>query len=251
MKKDPFFCIYLGMRLWPALLIFFLFSTFAESQETPEKWIQPLSPKEQDPSKLEEVEKIQNLKRQPKYFYTYIDREHSYQESAKLIGVTYALSWGLYPLTQPKVFKENGSWHEYKKNFGDLVFDKDEPFWNWVVHPISGSQLFLFYRANGYSRANALAMSMIASTLFEFTVEVYTEPASVQDLYQTPVLGAMLGVTLENLSLYLLNTGNAFGKILGHILNPMTLFWFYEGKIRLSPHLDGKGTVGLNLQVDF
>ena len=57
-------------------------------------------------------------------------------------------------------------------------------------------------------------MTFISSTLFEFTVEIYTEPAKVQDLYQTPILGSVLGVGLETLSLYLLNTGNSFGRIL-------------------------------------
>jgi hypothetical protein len=40
-------------------------------------------------------------------------------------------------------------------------------------------------------------MAAISSALFEFTVEVYTEPASVQDLYQTPILGSILGLGLE------------------------------------------------------
>lgn len=185
------------------------------------------------------------------YSWGYRDREHTTAENLRHIGFIYALTWGVYPLSQPDVFKNKGSWKNYKNHFGDLVFDKDEPFWNWFVHPISGSQLFLYYRANGYSRIDALAMSFISSTLFEFTVEIYTEPASVQDLYQTPILGAVLGIGLEKLSMYLLNTGNMAGKILGHIINPSTMFDFYEGKIQITPIVDMNGRGSLALWMDF
>lgn len=174
------------------------------------------------------------------YSYSYKDRDHSRKENMNQILGIYGVTWLLYPLTQPSVVKDQGSFKNYRDNFGKLVFDKDEPFWNWFVHPISGSQLFLYYRANGYSRIDALAMSFISSTLFEFTVEIYTEPASVQDLYQTPILGAILGIGLENFTLYLLNSGNALGRFFGHLLNPSTLFWFYEGKVKLIPYYDNK-----------
>lgn len=190
-------------------------------------------------------------KRRKKYHYGYIDRTHTFSESAKHIAAIYGVTWVVYPLTQPDVVRKKGSFTKYKDNFGKLVFDKDEPFWNWFVHPISGSQLYLYYRANGYNRVDSLGMSFISSALFEFTVEIYTEPASIQDLYQTPVLGSVLGVGLENLSMYLLNTGNVMGRVLGHILNPSTLFWFYEGKVQIIPEYNGKDAGRLTMLVNF
>ncbi|WP_164848377.1 DUF3943 domain-containing protein [Halobacteriovorax sp. HLS] len=192
-----------------------------------------------------------SARRESKYFYTYVDRDHTTAENFKHIGGIYAASWFVYPLTQIHTFKNEGSFDRYKENFGKIVFDQDEPFWNWIVHPYTGSQLFLYYRANGYSRTHSLAMTMISSTLFEFTVEIYTEPASIQDLYQTPILGSVLGLGIETFSLYLLNTGNMFGRVFGHIINPSTLFWFYEGKMMLTPSYDLKGKVGLNFYMDF
>lgn len=94
-------------------------------------------------------------------------------------------------------------------------------------------------------------MAFISSTLFELTVEIYTEPASVQDLYQTPVIGSVLGLGLENLSMYLLNSGNALGKFLGHAINPSTLFWFYEGKVQVIPRYNGRKKGSLTLVMDF
>lgn len=186
-----------------------------------------------------------------KYRYTYIERKHTKKESLKHIAAMYGVTWLIYPITQPDIVRKKGSWSNYKNNFGKLVFDKDEPFWNWFVHPISGSQLYLYYRANGYSRIDSLGMAFISSTLFEFTVEIYTEPASIQDLYQTPVIGSFLGVGLENLSMYLLNSGNGLGKIIGHIINPSTLFWFYEGKVRLIPQTNFNNKHGLLFSMDF
>jgi hypothetical protein len=186
-----------------------------------------------------------------RYHYGYFDREHSAIESWKHLGGIFLVSAAAYPLTQPNVFRDDkGSWDKYKKNLGRVVFDQDEPFWNWIVHPISGSQLYLYYRANGYTKASSMMMGFASSTIFEFAVEIYSEPASVQDLYQTPMLGTILGIGLENLSMYFLNTGNPLAKFFGHLLNPSTLFWFYEGKVTIIPEVR-KDYGKLNLVVEF
>jgi|GEM_PF-1436446 hypothetical protein len=203
------------------------------------------------PEEVERLRRESQDQRVPKYYYGYPDREHTLKENIGHIAAVYGISWAIYPLTQPKVFSEEGSFKRYRRNFGQLVFDKDEPFWNQMVHPISGSQLFLYYRANGYARMDSFLMTFISSALFETTVEVYTEPASVQDLYITPVYGSILALGLENLSMYLLNTGNAFGRFLGHVINPATLFWFYDGKVQIVPNTDLKEKAALSLSVSF
>jgi len=184
------------------------------------------------------------------YHYHYLDRYHSTGENFKNLGIIYALSWGTYFLTQPGAYEE-GSWQTWKDNFGKVVFDQDEPFWNWFVHPIAGSQLYLFYRANGYSRIDSLGMAFLSSVLFEFTVEIYTEPASIQDIYQTPVFGSILGLGLETASLYLLNSRDPLGKFFGHVLNLYTLFWFYEGKIKIIPMYDGPKSAAITFSETF
>lgn len=182
--------------------------------------------------------------------YTYPERDHTPKERMAHLGGMYLASLFFYPLTQPVMVREHGSFKNYRDNFGKLVFDQDEPLWNWIVHPLGGSQFYLYYRAHGYRPIDSVTMSFISSALFEFTIEIYTEPASVQDLYQTPVLGGLLGVGLENISLYLLNSGNAFYKFLGHTLNPATLLWFYEGRLRLTPYLE-ESRRGFFFQMDF
>lgn len=188
----------------------------------------------------------------PLYRYQYVERDHSLQENAKNIGLLYGVAWIVYPIFQPKLFSGAGGWRDYKRNFGQLVFDKDEPVWNFFIHPLTGSQLYLLFRADGYSRMGAFGMTTITSTLFEFTVEIFTEPASIQDLYQTPVLGSVFGLGLENFSFYLLNGGTSFGKIIGHLINPATLMPFYQGRTLIIPKLEpeDKGAM-LKLEVSF
>jgi len=202
-----------------------------------------------------EYEKLQAQKliskRSPSYFYQYRDRRHTTKENWQNIGFVYGITWISYPLSQWSTFKDEGSFTNYKKNFGKIVFDQDEPFWNWFVHPLTGSQLFLYYRANGYNRVDSLALSFVSSALFEFTVEIYTEPASAQDLYQTPILGSILGVGIEGLSFYLLHSGNAIGEFFGHVINPMTLFDFFEHKVRIIPTTNLRNQHALWLMAEF
>jgi hypothetical protein len=190
-------------------------------------------------------------KRLPRYEFSFPEREHTFKQKLSHVGILYGLTWVVYPLSQPKEFFEEGSFKTYRQNFGKLTFDKDEPFWNWIMHPLTGSQLFLLYRAWGYSRMDAFKMTFISSTLFEMTVEIYTERSSVQDLFQTPVIGSILGLGLENLSFYLLNTGNTFGRFWGHVLNPATLMWFYEGRAVVTPTTNLRDQAGLQFVMEF
>lgn len=183
--------------------------------------------------------------------FVYPEREYSLSDKAAHIGVVYGITWVVYPIFQPEILEgEKGSWKKYGKNFGRLVFDQDEPFWNWMVHPLSGSQLYLFYRALGYDPASSFGMTTVSSALFEFTVEIYSEPASVQDLYQTPVFGTVLGFGLEKASSYLLNTPSGFTRFLGRVINPLSYIVNTDG-ISLIPSTDFKGSYGLKLNMDW
>ena len=193
----------------------------------------------------------QQKSRPTKYHFGYPEKEHSTGQIFKDVGFAYALTWIFYPLTQPETVGQKGSWDKYQDNLGKIVFDHDAPFWNVMVHPISGSQLYLYYRANGYTKEQSFLLTTISSAMFEFTVEVYTEPASAPDLFNTPVLGSILGYGIENLSMYLLNTGNPLGRFLGHVINPSTFFWFYDGKMIITPDISKDGQAMFKLYMDF
>jgi hypothetical protein len=187
-----------------------------------------------------------------KYKYQYVEKDHSKSDVFYDIAFCYGVTWVIYPIGQPNIFTEDdGSSDRYKDNFGDVVFDQDEPFWNFFVHPIMGSQLYLYYRANGYTKWEAFELTSLSSMLFEFTVEIYSEPASFQDLYNTPVFGTILGLGLEKLSLEMLNSDNVVSRFFGHVINPSTLFWFYDGKVEVTPLIRSKDHYGLSLNMVF
>ncbi|HET9236639.1 MAG TPA: DUF3943 domain-containing protein [Oligoflexus sp.] len=172
-------------------------------------------------------------------------------ENFEQLGLVYGASWIIYPLTQPDVLRgELGSWAEYRKNIGDLVFDYDEPQWNWFIHPLSGSQLYLYYRATGHDRRESFAMTFISSALFEFTVETYSEPASIQDLYQTPIIGTALGYGIEMISHELLNSDATAARVLGRVINPFSLL-VEKKSVSLVPMTDFQTMAALKLTMEF
>jgi len=190
--------------------------------------------------------------------YKYADRtDHTVSETTSHLGFLYAFSWGLYYVTQPDTISDNGSSQNYKKNFGKTVlYDRDRSVWNWMVHPFSGSQTYLYYRAAGYKRPEAFKLTFLQSALFEYTAEILTEPASFEDLFNTPVLGSTLGVFLEGVTMDFINNGSPVLKVIGHVLNPATLLFFYEGRIRVTPKVSEKTfsqakTLGLSVSVDL
>ncbi len=184
--------------------------------------------------------------------YTFKERDHTIKEQFVDIAIIFGIATTFYPITQPEILDgSTGSWKKYRRNFGRLVFDQDERFWNFFVHPFTGSQMYLYYRAKGYSKIDSMKMNFISSALFEFVVETFSEPASMQDLFNTPVLGSIFGLGIESLSFYLLNSGSTLGKIVGHIINPCTLMWFYDGKMRITPHISPNGTNGISFVMEF
>jgi hypothetical protein len=183
--------------------------------------------------------------------FAYTEKSYATSDRIFHLGVVYGVSWAFYPLFQPEVMLgQKGSWREYRDNLGKTVFDQDEPFWNWIVHPISGSQLYLFYRAMGYDRTDSFAMTFISSALFEYTIEIYSEPASYQDLYQTPVLGATFGYGIELLSTELLNRPSKIAQFLGRVINPLS-YIVDRDTVSAAPFTDFRSTHGIQLTLEF
>ena len=168
-------------------------------------------------------------------------RAHSFGESAAYVGVLYGFNLVGYVVTQKEAIQTRGSWTNYKNNLFKVVrADYDTWNYNWGTHVLTGATVNLFYRAKGYSRIDSLLMAAIQSALFEFTIEVYSEPASLEDLINTPVLGAVAGTVLEWASFSLLNTDSTFLHGVGHVLNPFTLFGFHEGEVQLKPEISNQ-----------
>lgn len=165
------------------------------------------------------------------YPFVYKDRVHAHyirsisnQEAwltAFLIQFVYI---GGYVATQWDNIQENGSVEKWWDHLGMLHFDKDSYDYNIITHIGNAHYSYLFYRAAGYKKINSFVMTAIGSTIFEFLIETVTEPASIQDLWQTPVLGTLLGITTEKLSLILVNSDHKVLNWLGYLFNPFLAF---------------------------
>lgn len=91
--------------------------------------------------------------------------------------------------------KDNGAVHQVKEHWKNgPVRDKDGPFVNFVLHPISGSIYYQAARISGYSRMQSFGYSFLMSTFFwEYGVESLFETPSWNDLWATPVIGSLIG----------------------------------------------------------
>jgi len=155
----------------------------------------------------------------------------------KQVSLLYAGQWSYYLVGQNENLRQHGSFHNWVSNPGNPHFDKDFYDFNLVLHTMTGSLYYGYYRAFGSSRPRSLALSTLSVLLFEFSVETVTERPSFQDIYQTPVLGAVLGMGLEDLSLLCLESRYAPVRGMGYLLNPFTLVPGSAWQIKLEPQV--------------
>lgn len=158
------------------------------------------------------------------------NRDISLNETLVSLGIVQSVFLGGYIVGQYETIKEHGSFKNWYTNISKVHFDKDSYDYNIITHIGNAHYAFLFYRSRGFTKMNSFLLTTIGSTVFEFLIETVTEPPSVQDLWQTPVLGSLLGMGTESLSLYLLNMDFIVTDVLGYILNPFTIlpFSYYE-----------------------
>jgi len=89
--------------------------------------------------------------------------------------------------------QKKDSFKKYSANVGNLVFDKDKFYINYVLHPYWGSTYYIRGRERGLDKASSFVYSTLMSAVYEFGVECFFEKPSIQDLIVTPVAGSILG----------------------------------------------------------
>jgi hypothetical protein len=101
------------------------------------------------------------------------------------------------------------------------VWDHDEHFWNYIVHPITGSWAYLLERNHGRRPIRGFLLSTAASIGWEYGFEAFIEQPSIQDLLFTSTLGSGLGELSYRATLYLRRNGfNVVERIVVTIINP-------------------------------
>ena len=94
-----------------------------------------------------------------------------------------------------------------KLNGEDVTFDGDHFNTNAAGHPIDGAGYYQIARGNGLGPGAAFVTSALASTFWEFFVELPEHP-SINDLIMTPVGGAVIGEATYRLGRYLAVSGS-------------------------------------------
>lgn len=185
--------------------------------------------------------------------YSHIPRSDiSVTEKAQNFGLVYGVQWASYYVTQKKIIEEHGSFKNWYEGPTKTHFDKDHFDFNLFKHTAVGQYYFLFYRSRGYGKQSAFYWAFLSSLAFEFTIEVITEPPSVQDIYQTPVFGTILGVGTEKLSLYLHSFDTLPTTVLGYLFNPFAILPSSSYRLSLYPtRFNDKSAVALALRAEL
>jgi hypothetical protein len=71
--------------------------------------------------------------------------------------------------------------------------DPDSWAYNYVAHPLWGSETYLRAREGNFGMIGSIAFNMAASLFWEYLVESWSEHASIQDLIITTGAGFILG----------------------------------------------------------
>jgi hypothetical protein len=160
-------------------------------------------------------------------------------------GAMYGVQWAFYLYSQEEEIRKDGSLENWLTNPFGPRFDKDSFEYNIFKHSLTGNYYYLWYRSRNYNEKDAFFWSFMSSLAFEFTIETVTEVPSYQDIYQTPVFGAVLGIGSEKLSKYLHAKNTWYWHTLGYIINPMTLIpqFAREKKVAAMPLFD-KNKIG-------
>lgn len=81
----------------------------------------------------------------------------------------------------------------WKNNVQNPVWDKDQWWINYIFHPYWGAIYYIRARERGFGEFGSFCYSTLLSALFEFGIEAFFEPPSINDLIVTPVGGYLVG----------------------------------------------------------
>ncbi len=114
-----------------------------------------------------------------------------------IIGVLYASPEGFSGWSkEQKEEKDFGSWWSNVKN---PIWDSDDHFINYGLHPYWGATYFVRAQERGYGNKAAFWYSFALSSLYEFGAEAIFEEPSIQDFVVTPIVGSLIGTQFVRL----------------------------------------------------
>lgn len=108
-----------------------------------------------------------------------------------IIGVLYVMPSRISGWT--KETKKNFSMQQYTDNVSQIVWDKDDWWLNYVLHPYWGGSYYVRAQQRGFGPVGSFLYAATLSSMYEFGAEAFFEKPSVQDLIVTPGAGYFVG----------------------------------------------------------
>lgn len=162
--------------------------------------------------------------------------------------------WG----EEDKVLDPQKLWKRYDKNVsGGPVWDKDEWEVNYIGHPYFGAAYYTHAMNKNYTRLESLTYSfMMSACLYEYGLEAFFEDPSIQDIFVTPLGGALFGEAFILMKDGIKSNGDKVlgSKILGSVcmfmldpisttLEPINRFNEKYSKLRMESRYYSRSTV--------
>ncbi|MCE7553909.1 DUF3943 domain-containing protein [Aliivibrio fischeri] len=185
------------------------------------------------PSKVAENDSLAQSTQLPHYLRVSDERDWDYlmEQSYTILGLSVA-TVGLMTFLPESITKWDSE-DSSIKNLGSKwkdnvsqgpVWDKDEHFLNYVMHPYFGGVYYTAARHAGFNEFESFLYSTTMSTFFwEYGVEAFAEVPSIQDLFVTPFFGAVVGEVMLQQELRITENG---GEVMGsETLGSVSLFF--------------------------
>jgi len=134
-------------------------------------------------------------------------------------GLAIGAAWYMRNGTDPR-WDRALEWRSWKRKLfstEDIVFDGDHFNTNTVGHPLDGAVYYQIARGNGLGPGASFLSSFLASTFWEYFVELPEHP-SLNDLIMTPVGGAILGEATYQLGRYFAKSGSGTIRCAGALV---------------------------------
>lgn len=109
------------------------------------------------------------------------------------------------------------SWRRRMLTFDEITFDADHFNTNAAGHPFDGTVFYQIARGNGFGPGGSFIWAVIASTFWEYFVEIPENP-SINDMILTPGAGAIIGEATYRLGRYLAQSGTGPAHCAGALL---------------------------------
>jgi hypothetical protein len=111
-------------------------------------------------------------------------------------------------------------------------FDDDEWFFNYLAHPLWGSETYMRARSQGYTPLKSFLFSSACSVVWEFGFESPFQRPSSQDLLITSTVGSLLGELRFHLKRRFLENPSNWNLFLGFMVDPLQSATLALGRTR-------------------